>query len=133
MCAAAFALSAVEARSARPRNPQYKATAAHPVHPQLRAKGYQYNKAIHIGENCWFGAGVLVMPGVTVGDLRRLLFLVAMPLCMGIAVASGVPAERGLITGIINLLKRPDIAGQLAVDYPNVLGLLAIFGSAVSS
>ena len=37
----------------------------------------------------------------------------------------------GLITGIINLLKRPDIAGQLAVDYPNVLGLLAIFGSAV--
>ncbi|HBB9123343.1 PTS transporter subunit EIIC [Serratia marcescens] len=37
----------------------------------------------------------------------------------------------GLITGIINLLKRPDIAGQLAVDYPNALGLLAIFGSAV--
>lgn len=29
------------------------------------------------------------------------VFLVAMPLCMGIAVASGVPAERGLITGII--------------------------------
>lgn len=37
----------------------------------------------------------------------------------------------GLITGIINLLKRPDIAGQLALDYPNALGLLAIFGSAV--
>jgi PTS system sucrose-specific IIC component len=37
----------------------------------------------------------------------------------------------GLITGIINLLKRPDIAGELAVNYPNVLGLLAIFGSAV--
>lgn len=29
------------------------------------------------------------------------VFLVAMPLCMGIAVASGVPAEKGLITGII--------------------------------
>jgi PTS system sucrose-specific IIC component len=37
----------------------------------------------------------------------------------------------GLITGIINLLKRPDIAGELALNYPNVLGLLAIFGSAV--
>ncbi|PLR34810.1 PTS sugar transporter subunit IIC [Chimaeribacter coloradensis] len=37
----------------------------------------------------------------------------------------------GLITGIINLLKRPDIAGEFAAHYPNVLGLLGIFGSAV--
>ena len=29
------------------------------------------------------------------------VFLVAMPLCMGIAVASGMPPEKGLITGII--------------------------------
>ncbi|MEX3175455.1 PTS transporter subunit EIIC, partial [Serratia quinivorans] len=36
-----------------------------------------------------------------------------------------------LITGIINLLKRPDIAGELALNFPNVLRLLAIFGSAV--
>lgn len=37
----------------------------------------------------------------------------------------------GLIMGIINLLKRPDIAGSIATDYPNILGLLAIFGGAV--
>ena len=29
------------------------------------------------------------------------VFLVAMPLCMGIAIASGVPPERGLISGIV--------------------------------
>jgi PTS system sucrose-specific IIC component len=37
----------------------------------------------------------------------------------------------GLIMGIINLLKRPDIAGSLALSYPNIFGLLAVFGGAV--
>ena len=44
------------------------ATAGHPVLPELRAKGYQYNSPVVIGKNCWFGAGVIVLPGVTVGD-----------------------------------------------------------------
>ncbi|HHA1753978.1 TPA: PTS transporter subunit EIIC [Enterobacter kobei] len=37
----------------------------------------------------------------------------------------------GLITGIINILKRPDIVGDFATQYPNLLGILGIFGSAV--
>ncbi|WP_336965157.1 SulP family inorganic anion transporter [Sphingobium aquiterrae] len=40
------------------------------------------------------------------------VFLVAMPLCMGIAVASGVPAEKGLITGIIGGLVVGFLAGS---------------------
>ena len=44
------------------------ATAGHPILPELRMKGYQYNVPVHIGKNCWLGAGVLVMPGVTIGD-----------------------------------------------------------------
>lgn len=44
------------------------ATAAHPVLPELREKGLQYNLPIHIGKNCWLGAGVTVLPGVTIGD-----------------------------------------------------------------
>ena len=44
------------------------ATAGHPICPELREKGYQYNMPIHIGKNCWLGASVIVMPGVTIGD-----------------------------------------------------------------
>ena len=44
------------------------ATAGHPIAPQLRQKGLQCNQPIHIGKNCWLGSGVLVMPGVTIGD-----------------------------------------------------------------
>jgi MFS superfamily sulfate permease-like transporter len=40
------------------------------------------------------------------------VFLVAMPLCMGIAVASGVPPEKGLVTGIIGGLVVGLLAGS---------------------
>ena len=45
-------------------------TAQHPISPMLR-KGedkLQYNKPIHLGNNVWLGAGVTVLPGVTIGD-----------------------------------------------------------------
>ena len=44
------------------------ATAGHPILPELRLRGLQYNMPIRIGKNCWIGAGALVMPGVTIGD-----------------------------------------------------------------
>lgn len=44
------------------------ATANHPILPELRKKAYQYNKEIHIGRNCWLGAGVIVVPGISIGD-----------------------------------------------------------------
>ncbi len=44
------------------------ATAGHPILPELREQGYQYNFPVHIGKNCWIGAGALIMPGVTIGD-----------------------------------------------------------------
>ena len=44
------------------------ATAGHPVLPELREKAYQFNMPVHIGRNCWLGAGVIVLPGVTIGD-----------------------------------------------------------------
>lgn len=44
------------------------ATAGHPIDPELRKQGLQYNMPVRIGKNCWLGAGVVVMPGVTIGD-----------------------------------------------------------------
>ena len=44
------------------------ATAGHPILPELREKAYQYNFPVRIGKNCWIGAGVIIVPGVTIGD-----------------------------------------------------------------
>ncbi len=44
------------------------ATAGHPILPELRQQGYQYNASVHIGKNCWIGAGVIIVPGITIGD-----------------------------------------------------------------
>lgn len=43
-------------------------TATHPIHPGLRKKQAQYNLPVRIGNNVWLGAGVTVLPGVTIGD-----------------------------------------------------------------
>ena len=43
------------------------ATANHPIDPDLRSRGLQYNKDVHIGENAWIGAGAIIVPGVHIG------------------------------------------------------------------
>ncbi len=43
------------------------ATANHPIDPDLRARGLQYNKEVHIGDNSWIGGGVVIVPGVRIG------------------------------------------------------------------
>ncbi len=43
------------------------ATAGHPIDPELRARGLQFNRDVRIGENAWIGAGAIVLPGVQIG------------------------------------------------------------------
>ncbi len=43
-------------------------TATHPISPEIRELGYQYNLPVHIGKNCWIGAGAVILPGITIGD-----------------------------------------------------------------
>ena len=44
------------------------ATAGHPILPELREQAYQFNAPVHIGRNCWIGAGTVILPGVTIGE-----------------------------------------------------------------
>ena len=59
-------------------------------------------------------AGAMSRRNVFVRDFTAsiVVFLVAMPLCMGIAIASGVPPEKGLITGIIGGIVVGALAGS---------------------
>lgn len=44
------------------------ASANHPIFPEMRLKALQYNLPVHIGKNCWIGAGSVIVPGITIGD-----------------------------------------------------------------
>ena len=44
------------------------ATAGHHILPELRESAYQYNAPVHIGKNCWLGAGAIVLPRIKIGD-----------------------------------------------------------------
>lgn len=41
----------------------------HPLDPEIRkgTKGPEYGKPIHVGNDCWIGGNVILLPGVTIG------------------------------------------------------------------
>lgn len=43
-------------------------TAGHPVHPETRNSGYEYGKAVSIGDNVWIGGNAVICPGVHIGN-----------------------------------------------------------------
>ncbi|MHA6804938.1 SulP family inorganic anion transporter [Salinifilum ghardaiensis] len=60
------------------------------------------------------------------------VFLVAVPLCVGVAVASGVPAELGMITGIVGGLVVGFMPGSTMQVSGPAAGLTVVVSSAVA-
>lgn len=43
-------------------------TACHSTDPQERNTDHEWAEPVSIGNNCWIGGGVTILPGVTIGD-----------------------------------------------------------------
>ena len=69
-------------------------TATHPIDPGPRRNGWEFGKPIASGDNVWLGGGVIVCPGVTIGDdtVVGAGAVVTRDLPAGV-VAGGVPAR----------------------------------------
>jgi maltose O-acetyltransferase len=69
-------------------------TATHPIDPQPRRIGWEAAEPIVVGDNVWLSAGVIVCPGVTIGDdtVVGAGAVVTRDLPAGV-VAVGVPAR----------------------------------------
>jgi maltose O-acetyltransferase len=85
-------------------------TATHPIHPEPRRIGWESSEPIAIGDNVWLGGGVIVCPGVTIGDdtVVGAGAVVTRALPPGV-VAAGVPAR------VIR-----EIGDKDRVDFPRV-------------
>lgn len=69
-------------------------TATHPIDPGPRRAGWESAKPITIADNVWLGGGVIVCPGVTIGEdtVVGAGAVVTRDLPAGV-VAAGVPAR----------------------------------------
>ena len=72
-------------------------TASHPINYADRNKGLERALPIRIGDNCWFGANVSVMQGVTIGT--------GCVIAAGSVVTKDVP-ENCLVAGVPATIKK---------------------------
>jgi maltose O-acetyltransferase len=69
-------------------------TATHPIDPEPRRIGWEYGEPITLADNVWLGGGVIVCPGVTIGqDTVVGAGAVVTKDLPGGVVAAGVPAR----------------------------------------
>lgn len=72
-------------------------TATHPMNYTDRNKGLEKALPIKVGDNCWFGANVSVMPGVTIGS--------GCVIAAGSVVTEDVP-DNSMVAGVPAIVKK---------------------------
>ena len=72
-------------------------TATHPMNYTDRNKGLEKALPIKVGDNCWFGANVSVMPGVTIGS--------GCVIAAGSVVTEDVP-DNSMVAGVPAVVKK---------------------------
>ncbi len=102
-----------------------------PIHPMLPEERHTmldengkpahlcYAKPVHIGNDCWFGANVVVCPGVTIGD--------------GCVIGAGAVVTRDIppmsfAAGVPARVVRPITEADSMKNLPEVLGGCSVIG-----
>lgn len=87
-------------------------TASHPLDPEPRRIGWEYGQPIAIADNVWLGGGVIVCPGVSIGEdtVVGAGAVVSRDLPAGV-VAAGVPARVLREIGERDRIEVPRISG----------------------
>jgi maltose O-acetyltransferase len=88
-------------------------TATHPIDPEPRRIGWEYAEPITIADNVWLGGGVIVCPGVTIGEdtVVGAGAVVTRDLPAGV-VAAGVPARVMREIGARDRVEVPRVSGR---------------------
>jgi maltose O-acetyltransferase len=82
--------------------------ATHPVDPDARRAGWESGSPITIGDNVWLGGGVIVCPGVSIGD--------------DTVVGAGSVVTRDLPSGVVAFGNPARIHRELAARDPLTSG-----------
>ena len=87
-------------------------TAIHPIDAHQRNTGIELAKPIKVGSDVWFGGGVTVLPGVTIGD--------------NVVIGAGSVVVKDIPSGVVAVgnhckpIRKITEADKLDLDDPNI-------------